>query len=253
MEYTVKQLADLAGVSARTLRYYDQIGLLRPARLTPSGYRVYSPREVDLLQQILFYRELGFDLNAIKKIIAQPDFDPIDALRSHLRQLLRKRARLDKLIETVAKTIAEKEGAIAMTDAEKFAAFKEKLIEENEAKYGAEVREKYGAETVEASNAKLRSMSEEDYRKMGELGEKVLFLLRQAVETGDPSSPAARRLAETHKEWLMYFWPRYSADAHAGLAETYAADERFAAFYNRAVEGGAEFLRDAILTYLGRR
>lgn len=246
------QLARLAGVSARTLRYYDQIGLLKPERVSPSGYRIYGQRQVDLLQQILFYRELDVSLEEIKKIVNQPDFDSVEALRSHHRQLLRRRARLDKLIETVAQTIASQEGERAMSDAEKFAAFKEKLIEENEAKYGAEVREEYGDDVVEASNAKLLGLSEEEYREMVALEEEVQTLLRQAKATGDPASPLAKSLAQKHKEWLCYSWPSYSEDAHAGLAETYVADERFAAYYDKVVEGGAEFLRDAILHYLGR-
>lgn len=253
MEYTVKELADLAGVSARTLRYYDQIGLLKPARVTESGYRIYGPHEVDLLQQILFYRELDVGLDQIKAIVSTPDFDQVAALREHYRRFKQKRARLDRLIETVAKAIASREGEITVSDAEKFAAFKEKLIAENEAKYGEEIRAKYGEETVEASNAKFRGMSEEDYNAMVKLEQEVRSLLSEAMEQGDPASPLARKLAEKHKEWLMFSWPSYSPDAHAGLAETYVADERFAAYYNQCGEGAAEFLRDAILNYLGKK
>ena len=148
MEYTVKELSQMAGVSARTLRYYDQIGLLRPARVNPSGYRIYGREEVDRLQQILFYRELGVKLSKIKEILAAPSFDAIQALQEHREKLLAKRKQLDLLIANVEKTIAAKEGRINMKDQEKFEGFKQKLIAENEKKFGMEARERYGTEAV---------------------------------------------------------------------------------------------------------
>lgn len=253
MEYTVKQLAQLSGVSSRTLRYYDQIGLLKPARINSSGYRIYGPKEVDLLQQILFYRELEVSLEEIIRIINQPTFDQTIALKNHYNQLRKKRAHLDKIIATVEMTIASKQGGIPMQDKEKFKGFKEKLIEENEQKYGREIREKYGNDTVDASNIKLRGMSQEDYQAMTQLGEEILSLLEKAYATGDPTSGEAQELAAKHKAWLMYSWPSYSEEAHAGLVEMYVADDRFTAHYDQRIKGGTEFLRDAILTYLGKK
>ena len=253
MEYTVNKLAQLSGVSSRTLRYYDQIGLLKPARINSSGYRIYGQKEVDLLQQILFYRELEVRLEEIIEIIHQPTFNQTTALKNHYNNLKKKRARLDKIIATVEMTIASKEGGISMQDKQKFEGFKEKMIEGNEQRYGKEIREKYGDETVDASNAKLRGMSQEGYQAMAVLGEEILSLLEKAYETGDPASDVAQELAAKHKEWLMYSWPNYSKEAHAGLAEMYAADERFTAYYDKNVKGGTEFLRDAILIYLGMK
>jgi len=154
MEYTVQQLAKTAGISSRTLRYYDEIGLLKPARLTSSGYRIYGPKEVDRLQQILFFRELGVGLEQIREIINDPSFDSLTALREHRVKLLEKKQQLELLINNVEKTIAQYEGRIIMTDQEKFEGFKQKLIDENEAKYGKEVREKYGDEAVDKSYRK---------------------------------------------------------------------------------------------------
>lgn len=253
MEYTVSELAQLSGVSGRTLRYYDQIGLLKPARINSSGYRIYGEKEVDLLQQILFYRELEFSLEEIKKIINHPNYDEFAALKKHYHYLKKKRDRLDRIMATIEKTIASKEGGIPLPDQEKFAGFKEKLIAENERKYGKEIREKYGDELVDASNAKLRSMSPEDFQALTQLEEEILSLLEQAYATGDPASDVAQKMAAKHKEWLMYSWPNYSKEAHAGLAEMYVADERFTAYYDRRVKGGAKFLRDAILIYLGKK
>lgn len=253
MEYTVKQLAQLSGISSRTLRYYDQIGLLKPARINSSGYRIYGPKEVDLLQQILFYRELEVSLEEIIGIINQPTFDQMIALKNHYNQLKKKRAHLDQIIATVEMTIANKQGGIPMQDKDKFTGFKEKLIEENEQKYGKEIREKYGDDTVNASNIKLRGVSQEDYQAMTQLGEEILLLLEKAYATGDPASDMAKDLAEKHKAWLLYSWTSYSEEAHAGLAEMYVSDERFTAYYDQRVKGGTKFLRDAILTYLGKK
>ena len=114
MEYTVQKLARLSGVSGRTLRYYDQIDLLKPARINSSGYRIYGQKEVDQLQHILFYRELEVSLDEIKKIMNDPEYDEAEALQQHFEKLAKKRARLDRLLETVEKTIASKKGGFSM-------------------------------------------------------------------------------------------------------------------------------------------
>ena len=142
MEYTVQKLGKMAGVSTRTLRYYDEIGILKPARINTSGYRIYGQKEVDRLQQILFYRELGVSLESIREIVTAPSFDGAKALREHREKLLEKREQLDSLIANVDKTIALTEGRSKMNDKEKFEGFKQKLIDENEEKYGDEIREK---------------------------------------------------------------------------------------------------------------
>ena len=120
MEYTIRKLAEMARITTRTLRYYDEIGILKPARINSSGYRIYGRKEVDMLQQILFYRELGVSLDELKEIITSPDFDMLKALKEHRSRLLEKREQLDRLIENVEKTIAFKERGIIMSDKEKF-------------------------------------------------------------------------------------------------------------------------------------
>lgn len=249
MEYTVSELAKISGVSSRTLRYYDQIDLLKPGRYNSSGYRLYGQDEVDRLQQILFYKELGFGLADIKKAMADPAYNRIDALEAHYEQLKNERDRLNELLSTLEATIANQKGGITMQDDAKFTGFKEKLIQDNEETYGREIRDKYGDETIDAANAKLRGMGEADYNAMQETEEELFQLLKDAKQTGDPTSDNAHELAEKHKEWLMFSWSTYSKEAHAGLAEMYVADDRFRAYYDKKVEGGAAFLRDAIVTY----
>lgn len=249
MEYTVQKFAQLAGVSARTLRYYDEINILKPARINSSGYRIYGQAEVDRLQQILFYRELGVGLDSIKKIVTAPSFDGAMALREHREKLLEKKKQLDALIANVDKTIALTEGRMKMSDKEKFEGFKKKMIDENEEKYGKEIREKYGEDTVEKSNAKVMNMSQEDYDKVTSLEKQVKETLAQAFALGDPASDIAQKAAELHKQWLCFYWNEYSKEAHAGLAQMYVDDERFTAYYDKEQPGTAEFLRDAIHIY----
>jgi len=252
VEYTVQKLAKLAGVTGRTLRYYDEIGILKPARMTASGYRIYGQEEVDKLQQILFYRELELDLESIQKIINAPSFDEVEALKEHRDKLLTKQKRLEGLIESVDRTLAAKEGRMDMSDKEKFEAFKQNRIDENEAKYGEEVRAKYGNETMDKSNAKLKGMSKDQYEKGEKLGEEVLKVLTEAFKTGDPAGELAQKAADLHRQWLGFYWDSYySKEAHAGLAQMYVDDERFTAFYDKEQPGTAEFLRDAIYIYTG--
>jgi len=249
MEYTVQKLAQMAGISSRTLRYYDEMGILKPARINSSGYRIYGQSEVDRLQQILFYRELGFELNTIKEIVTAPNFDGAEALREHRKKLYEKREQLDALIANVEKTMAVTEGRIKMNDKEKFEGFKQKLIDDNEKKYGEEIREKYGEDTVNNSNQKFQNMSQEQYNEANRLGEGYMEALREAFAIGDPAGESAQKAADLHRQWLSYFWDGYSPEAHMGLAQMYVDDERFRAHYDAQQPGTAAFLRDAIRIY----
>lgn len=253
MEYTVQKLSKLAGVSTRTLRYYDEIGILKPARISSSGYRIYGHQEVNKLQQILFYRELGVSLENIKEIVTSPDFDSTTALKEHREKLLAKKNQLDMLIANVNKTIAEAEGRIIMSDKEKFEGFKEKLINDNEEKYGVEIREKYGDAAINASNEKFRNLSKEQYDEYVQLEKKVLETLKAAFATKDPASDLAQKAADLHRTWLSYTWNNYSKEAHAGVAKMYVADERFTQYYDKEQPGLAAFLRDSILIYTGTK
>lgn len=251
MEYTVQGLAKLAGVSTRTLRYYDEVGILKPARINSSGYRIYGRAEVDRLQQILFFRELGVSLEDIKGMVTLPNFDGNRALKEHHEKLLIKRKQLDILIKNVEKTMAATEGRIIMNDYEKFEGFKKSLVNENEQKYGKETREKYGPEAVEKSNERFRNMSKGDYDAMTILGEQVQDALAEAFKEGDPAGPLAQKAADLHRQWLTCCWGEYNKEAHANLAQMYVEDERFAAYYDKDKPGAAVFLRDAIHIYTG--
>jgi len=249
MEYTIKSLGLMAGVSTRTLRYYDEIGILKPARMNSSGYRIYGEEQVNCLQQILFYKELGVDLDKIKNIITSPKFDKVVALKEHREKLLEKKYQLDILIANVEKTLANNERRIQMADKEKFNGFKQKMIDDNERKFGKEIRSKYGDSIVDKSNIKVKNMSKENYDEVQKLAIEVTKTLHDAFTTGDPAGELAQKCADLHRQWLSYYWNDYSKEAHAGLAQMYVDDERFTAYYDKDQPGTAVFLRDAILIY----
>ncbi len=247
MEYSINELSKLAGVSARTLRYYDEIGLLLPLRTNEAGYRFYGEKEVELLQQILFYRERGLALEQIKNIMYQRDFDVLSALYGHLEELENQKKRLDGLISIVKKTILVKKGEDNMSDHERFEILKERMIQENEAQYGQEVREKYGDASMEEAAQKMKNMSEEDFRCFQKLENEILLRLTEAVVgKATPEGTEGKAIAQLHKEWLGMTWKTYSKEAHKGLAAMYVMDERFTAYYDKNIQGCAAFLRKAI-------
>jgi DNA-binding transcriptional MerR regulator len=249
MEYTINKLAKLAGVSTRTLRWYDECGLLKPRRTSSNGYRIYGQEEVDRLQQILFYRELGVELSEIGKILSAPGFDALAAMQGHLQDLRGKRDRLDALIANVEKSVKAMKGEMEMSDAEKFEGFKQRLIDDNERQYGNEIRSKYGDDAVDRSNAKLKGMTREQYAKLEALTQELNDTLKAAFEQGDPAGDLAQKAAELHKRWLCFYWPEYNKEAHIGVTRMYVDDPRFTAYYDKIAPGCAVFLRDAVHIY----
>ena len=246
MEYSIREISKMAGVSTRTLRYYDEIGLLSPCRVSSSGYRIYGKEEIGMLQQILFYREFELPLEKIAEIIKKKNFDREKALVEHKEKLIAKRNQIDLMLSNLDESIREMKGETEMKDQDKFKGLKEKNLKANEEKYGKEIREKYGEEVVEESNRKYQNQSQETYEKAEKLSLEIIEKLYAAMETGDPSSEAAQEVAGLHKEWISIYWPVYDREAHRGLAQMYVEDERFKAYYDKDKEGAAEFLRDSI-------
>lgn len=253
MGYSIKELSEMAGVSARTLRYYDEIGLLKPSGVNRSGYRYYGEKEAATLQQILFYRERGFELRTIRKIIYDKDFDMLEAMEEHLRELENQKKHTELLIQTVKKTIKSMKGECEMSDKERFQALKEKTVRQNEKTYGPEAREKYGDAPVNESNQKMLNMTEAQWVRFMELEKEILKRLEDAVRNRIATDSAeAQEIVKLHKEWLCMAWKQYSAEAHKGVAEMYVADERFMSYYDRNVEGCARFLREAVRYWAGK-
>lgn len=249
MEYSINELSKLAKVSKRTLRYYDEINLLNPKRINSSGYRIYGENEIDQLQQILFYKEMGFKLEEIRKIITSPSFEILNSLVNHKKEIIEKRNQINLLIENVEKTIAHKKGEIYMSNKEKFEGFKKELIDKNEEKYGKEIRKNYGNDQVDAANKKILGLSEEEYKEFESLSQEIIVKLKEAMEDGRPHGQKAQEACELHKKWLGYTWSFYTKEAHMGLGEMYVADDRFKKYYDDNKEGMAVFFRDALKIY----
>lgn len=251
MEYTVNELAQLSGVSGRTLRYYDSIDLLKPARIACNGYRIYGQEQVDRLQQILFYRALEVPLEEIKQMLDDRHFDRYTALQQHLQVLTEKKTRLEGLIATIEKTIRAMEGEYPMKDKEKFEGLKQQVLAENRAKYGKELDEKYSAVQMAASEEKVANMSQEQWNAQKAEEQEIAALLKEAMELGDPACVQAQRACDLHRQWLCRVWPdgTYTKDAHRMMGEMYVGDERFRAYYEAIAPGCAAFFRDALNRY----
>lgn len=247
MEYSIQKLSSLAGVTTRTLRWYDETGLLKPSRVAPNGYRYYGPAEVDRLQDILYFRALGVELARIKACLDDPSFDRLSILRHHLTALEGERERLEGLIRSVRETITAEERNEIMIDEAKFEAFKRRAVEENEASFGKEAREKYGEAEVNAANAAVMKLTREEYREWTTLGEEIQTRLEAAVTAGaSPEGEEGKAITALHKRWLTLSGLSYDAAKHRGIAQLYAADERFTAYYDKNCPGCARFLSCAV-------
>lgn len=250
MEYTIKQIAEISGVSTRTLRFYDERSLLKPAFLSEAGYRIYTEKEVDRLQQILLYRSMGLPLKTIKELIDRPDEKIQETLLEQRNQLEQKRQELDHLLQVLDDTLRYYKGEITMTNKEKFDVFKQEKLAENEANYGQEIREKYGEKSVEESNQKWQNMSEADYQKMQLIEQTLIDKLTQYLVAEELPSQLAEEIFSLHKSWLQFSWKEYSGEAHKGLSEMYLADERFIHYYDdKSGHGATEVLYQIIQHY----
>ena len=155
MEYTIMQLANLSGVSTRTLRYYDEINLLKPKRIGENGYRIYETEQIDMLEQILCYRALGVSLEEISRLLSATNTEKEQVLQRHLIALSERKLQIELFIKNVSKTILLLKGDIIMTDEEKFKVMKQTLLSETEQKYGDELRQNYGEAMMMDANKRL--------------------------------------------------------------------------------------------------
>lgn len=241
----IHELVKLSGVSARTLRYYDEIGLLVPTK-EQNGYRDYTQQHIDRLQQILFYKELNFPLDKIKELLLADDYDVDKALKEQYILLKKKRDYLNDLLLTIERM----EGDKKMSNEQKFEAFKNDFINDNEKQYGEELRAKYDEESIMASYGKVKEMTEEQFEAVQQLEKQLIERLQEAMVENNPTSEIAMEVVELHKRWLSFYWAKYTKEAHVGLAQMYTYDERFTTYYDsRAGQGATQFLTAAITAY----
>ena len=245
--YTVKQLSRMAGITPRTLHYYDEIGLLKPSRVGANGYRYYGEEALLRLQQILLYRELDLPLEDIQQIMGRRDFDVLSALELHKGELGKRIDRLERLIATVDRTIDHLKGKTAMNDKQLFEVFNE----EQQAEYEKEAMQMYDPETVKASNRKWKSYSTAEKQRIGEEGNAVYQDLVLAMPKG-PASPEAQACIERWRKHMDYFWTP-NLDQLLGLANLYNDDPRFKANFDKVHPDLAEFMRSAVTVYVENR
>lgn len=243
MSMRVKEVADLVGISVRTLHHYDEIGLLIPDETTGAGYRLYSDDNLKELQQILFFKELGFSLCKIKDIIKSPSYDRQEALELQRKMLLEERNRLDKMLETINKSIQHERGDIEMTNKERFEGF-----DFSNNPYEQEARERWGNEAVDNANARIANMSCEEQKVMSERMDSIyknIAILRH----GAPESEEAQAAIKEWYDFLNNNFGKYSSEAFKGLGQMYVDDERFTENIDRYGQGLAKFMRDAMAIF----
>ncbi len=245
--YTVKQLSQLAGITPRTLHYYDEIGLLTPSRVGDNGYRYYGEEALLRLQQILFYRELDMPLENIKTLMSRRDFDVMGALESHREALRQRIAHTQRLIETVDHTILHLKGKKRMSEKQFFEAFSD----EQQAEYENEATQKYDPFTVKASAKKWKEYTAAQKQRIGEEGQAAYEALLAAMPHG-PASAQAKAAIELWRRQIEYFWVP-NDEQLLGLAEGYNTDPRFKANFDKIDPGLAGFMREAVKAYVKGR
>lgn len=238
----VKEVADLVGISVRTLHHYDEIGLLSPKKTSENRYRIYSSADLEVLQQILFFKELGFPLKQIKQIIHSPSFHKQEALALHRKMLIEKRNRLNEMIETVEKTMKHQKGEIMMTEKQLFKGF-----DFRENRYEQEARGKWGDEMVDQMNTKINRVSAVKQQEMAnEMNE--IFRKLAAIRSSSPASDEVQRVIA---EWYAALnnIATYSLEAFKGLGQLYVEDERFTENIDTFGEGLAQLMCEAMIIF----
>ncbi|MDA1477948.1 MerR family transcriptional regulator [Bacillus changyiensis] len=243
----VKEVADLVGISVRTLHHYDEIGLLTPAETTESGYRLYSNDDLEKLQQILFFRELDFPLKKIKMILESPSYNRYEALQLHRKMLLEKRNRINQMMITIDKTIQYMKGEIAMTNTEKFAGF-----DFSQDPYEAEARERWGDEVIDKTNAKMVAKSKQEQKAFAQQFSAIYKKLAEVRQCAPDSEQAQSAI----KEWYQFLnhetGHHYTLEAFKGLGELYICDNRFTKNIDQYGEGLAKFMSEAMTVFAER-
>lgn len=248
MSYTVQQLATLASISVRTLHYYDEIGLLTPSSIAKNGYRHYEDKELVRLQQILFFRELDFPLEEIKRMLNRPDFHVIEALRDQKQLMLLKRKRLDGLIRSIEKTIMTMQTSTPLQDEELYDAFKDEDVKQ----YQDEVRQRWGdTDAYKQSLARVRKMTKQEMEKLKADGKAFTKTLADAMDKA-PTDPTVQALIAEHYKGIQFFY-ECPLTMYRNLGQMYVDDPRFTAYYDTFRPGLAIFVRDAITHYCDER
>lgn len=238
----VSEVAKLTGVTVRTLHYYDEIGLLKPSTVTETGYRLYSHRDLEILQQILFFRELDFSLKDIREIMCNPSYDRDSAMRNHRNLLICKRSRMDRLIALLDKTLeGETDMSFRQFDASEIEKMKKEYADEAKQRWGStEAYGEYREKTGNYSNPQWDLINGEGARILGEFGKNRHL---------DPASPEAQALVKKWQDHITKNFYSCTKPILACLGQMYIDDDRFTKNIDRHGEGTALFMATAIEIY----
>ena len=247
MAYTVAKLAEISGVSVRTLHWYDEVGLLKPAYHGPNGYRYYEEEQALILQQILFFRELGFELKQIRRVLGRGDFDKMVALSSHRQVLQKTMEKTRQLIKTIDKTIEHLKGTKKMKEKDMFSGFSK----EQQAEYEKQIIERFGEQGkvhIEESkqNAKKWSKADEENLKK-EYAEICKDLTRLLEQNFKPNAKEVQTVICKHFLWLSKFWTP-TKESYAGHGQ-FIADSELRKAYELYHARLPEFISAAIQVF----
>lgn len=219
MNYTINKVAQLSGVTVRTLRFYDEIGLLKPAFVALNGYRYYQEKQLLLLQQILFFRELGFELKHIQDILAQTDFDKLKTLHEHKQLLQKRRSQLTQLLKTIDTTIMHLTENNKISDRALFKGFNPEEQTEHEAYLRASCDNIQ--EYIDESHAKVAQWSQADWKKASEEFDAICTSLAKLLQNNySTQSREVQKIIHTHFNWIKKFWTP-DKESYRGLGKLY--------------------------------
>ncbi len=251
MNYTVNKLGKLSAVSIRTLRFYDEIGLLKPAFVAENGYRYYQEPQLVMLQQILFLRELGFELKQIRTIIEQSDYDKVEALQAHKKVLRKNIMRMQSLMKTVDKTINHLQGKQTMTVQEMFQGFSP----EQQAKYEDYLIKRCGdtaKDLIAESKKNIKDWTKADFENIKQQSDVLYKELVKAIQKGfKPDSLEAQKLIAQHFQIIKRFY-NPSKGVYTGLGQLYVEHPDFRKLYESYHPDLAQFLADAMKVFADR-
>lgn len=244
MSYSIKQISKLAGISIRTLHYYDEIGLLSPARERSNDYRCYNDANLIRLQQILIYRELGIPLDQVKHILASPTFDVLQALEEHKSALEKRAAQTRTLIQTAEKTIDHLKGKIEMDNKEMFLGFSD----EEQKKYEKQARQMWGDSEVEPTMKRWNSYSKEKQQQILAKGNEIYKSLAANMAKGAGSPEVQALIAHWHENLRNFYEP--SKERLLGLAQLYNDHPGFQKTFRKFHPDLAAFMKQAMEIYV---
>lgn len=244
MSYSVGKVAQMAGVSVKTMHHYDEIGLLPATGRGGSGYREYEDSDVERLQRILFYRELGFTLREIKTIVEDPDTDANGHLKRQRRLLNERIERLRKMVAAIDNEMEAEKMDIKLTPEERLEIFGDFLPED----YEEEAKRRWGnTDAYKESQRRVSEYTKDDWLKIKAEEDEATAKFASLFESGAaPEGDEAMDAAEEHRMHITRWFYECGYEIHAGLGDMYVADERFRANYDKHAPGVSEFIRDAI-------